>query len=79
MGASQGATGTARAQLAPRQSFVFTETYVLLRPEVLVARAHEKIDAQGRLTDEATRGFIRRLVEALVAWTERIGACRAPS
>src|SRR5438067_8071217 len=45
MGATPGGTGTARAQLALRQSFVFTETYVLLRPEVLVARAHEKIDA----------------------------------
>src|SRR5437870_7672217 len=55
MGATPGGTGTARAQLALRQSFVFTETYALLRPEVLVARAHEKIDADGRVTDEPTR------------------------
>src|SRR2546427_8690289 len=51
MGATPGATGTVRAQLALRQSFVFTETYALLRPELLVARAHERIDAAGRLTD----------------------------
>src|SRR2546427_11679740 len=51
MGATPGGTGTARAQLALRQSFVFTETYALLRPELLVARAHERIDAAGRLTD----------------------------
>ena len=73
IGATPGATGTARAQLALRQSFVFTETYVLLRPEVLVARAHEKIDAAGRVTDEVTRTFIRQLVEALAEWAQRFG------
>jgi chromate reductase len=72
MGATPGGTGTARSQLALRQSFVFTETYVLLQPEVLVPRAHEKVDAAGRLTDEPTRKFIGRLVEALVA-TARVG------
>src|SRR5437667_12053787 len=55
MGATPGATGTARAQLALRQTFVFTETYVLLRPEILVAKANEKIDEQVRLIDEQTR------------------------
>jgi chromate reductase len=74
MGATPGGTGTARAQLALRQSFVFTETYVLLRPEVLVARAHEKIDAQGRVTDEGTRKLVRQLVEALTEWTRRLAS-----
>jgi chromate reductase len=72
MGASPGGMGTARAQLALRQSFVFTDTRAVLRPEVLVARAHEKIDAQGRLTDDTTRGFIRDLLEALAAWVPRV-------
>lgn len=78
MGATPGGTGTARAQLALRQSFVFTETYTLLRPEVLVARAHEKFDAEGRLTDEPTRKFVGQLLEALVRWVERLGG-RRPS
>lgn len=69
MGATPGMTGTARAQLALRQAFLFTETYAVLQPEVLVARAYEKIDAEGRLKDEATRNFIRELLDALVAWT----------
>jgi chromate reductase, NAD(P)H dehydrogenase (quinone) len=77
MGASPGGTGTARAQLALRQSFVFTETYVLLRPEVFVARAQEKIDAEGRLTDAPTRQFIRQQLEALVEWATRGGARRS--
>ena len=58
MGASPGFTGTARAQSQLRQAFVFTNTYALLQPEVLVARAHEKFDAEGRLTDQSTRDFL---------------------
>jgi chromate reductase len=77
MGASPAGTGTARAQLALRQSFVFTDTRVLLRPEVLVARAQEKIDAQGRLTDEPTREFIRQLLEALLDWAPRVARSSA--
>jgi chromate reductase len=72
MGATPGNTGTARAQLQIRQAFVFTETYALLKPEVLVARAHEKFDSQGRLTDEATRERVRELLEALSLWTVRL-------
>lgn len=78
MGGTPGMTGTARAQLALRQAFLFTETYAVLQPEVLVARAHEKIDGQGRLKDEATRNFIRELLESLIAWTLQLrqGAAR---
>lgn len=72
MGATPGMTGTARAQLQLRQSFVFTQTYALLQPEVLVPRAQEKFDAAGRLTDEPTRERIRALLEALAAWTRRL-------
>jgi chromate reductase len=71
MGASPGGVGTARAQLALRQSFVFTDTRALLRPEVMVARVQEKVDAQGRLTDDKTRGFIRDLLMALQVWAAR--------
>ena len=72
MGASPGATGTARAQLQLRQAFVFTQTPAVLAPEVLVARAHEKFDKEGRLTDEPTRGFVRKLLLALQDWTLRL-------
>jgi len=59
MGASPSMTGTARSQTQLRQAFVFTNTYALLQPEVLVARAHEKFDADGRLTDQGTSDFIK--------------------
>lgn len=74
MGASPGGFGTARAQLQLRQAFVFTRTLVLPSPEVLVARAAEKFDAEGRLTDEKTREFVAGLVKALGAWTRRLKA-----
>jgi chromate reductase len=72
-GASPGVTGTARAQSQLRQAFVFTDTPALLQPEILVYRANEKFDAQGRLTDEKTRVFIRKLLDRLADWTRRVG------
>jgi len=73
MGASLGMAGTARAQLQLRQCFVFTRTPALLYPELLVARAAEKFDAEGSLTDEPTRERLRELLGALAEWTLRLG------
>jgi chromate reductase, NAD(P)H dehydrogenase (quinone) len=72
MGASPGGFGTTRAQLQLRQAFCFTRTLPLQQPEVLLARAGDKFDADGRLTDEKTREFVRALLVALAAWTERL-------
>ena len=71
MGATPGKGGTARAQLALRASFVFTQTPVLPGPEVLVAAAHERFAPDGTLKDETIRKFVRGLLERLVVWTER--------
>lgn len=68
MGATPGMTGTARAQSMLRQSLVFTNSPALLQPEVLVARAHEKFDGDGRLTDERTREFLTRYLTKLSEW-----------
>lgn len=70
MGASTGAMGTARAQLALRQTFIFTKSLVLPEPEVYVFRAAERFDEDGALQDQATRDYVRRLVEALARWVE---------
>jgi chromate reductase len=74
MGGSMGMHGTARAQMALRQSFVATETYTMLRPEVYVGGAHQKVDANGRLTDEPTRKQIRKLLDAFAEWIARFSA-----
>lgn len=62
MGATPGTLGTARAQSQLRQAFVFTNTYALLQPEVLIGRAHEKFDADGRLVDQTTREALAALL-----------------
>lgn len=72
LGASPGVTGTARAQSQLRQAFVFTNTPVVPQPEILVYRAHEKFDADGRLTDEKTREFVGKLLHELADWTRRL-------
>jgi chromate reductase len=74
MGATPGQGGTIRAQMQLRQAFVFTQTIALLQPEVLVTRAHEKFDKDGRLIDELTRGFVKKQLEALRDWTLRLRA-----
>ncbi len=72
MGASDGMFGTARAQMQLRQVCVTTNMLPINKPEVLVARAQDKFDANGRLVDETTRRFLRELLEALAAWTRRL-------
>jgi chromate reductase, NAD(P)H dehydrogenase (quinone) len=72
MGASIGMLGTARAQYHLRQSFVFLDMYPLNKPEVLIPFVEQKIDQNGRLTDEKTREKIRELLVALIAWTKRL-------
>ncbi len=78
MGASPGMTGTARAQSQLRQSFVFTSTPAMLQPEVLVARAHEKFDADGRLTDEPTRQHLSLFLERFAGWINRMARVGDP-
>ena len=62
-GASPGLIGTARGQSQLRQAFVFTNTYALLQPELLVGKAHEKFDADGRLVHQATRDFLATFLQ----------------
>ena len=72
MGASPGMMGTARAQYHLRQSFVFLTCFALNQPEVMVPFAQEKVDKDGKLTDQKTREKIGELLEGLVAWTNKL-------
>jgi chromate reductase, NAD(P)H dehydrogenase (quinone) len=73
MGASTGAYGTARAQADLRKVLVYNDALVLQRPEVMVPKAAAAFDAELRLTDEDARGFLRRLLIHLLAWTRLVG------
>jgi chromate reductase, NAD(P)H dehydrogenase (quinone) len=82
MGASPGMTGTARGQSQLRQAFVFTNTYALLQPEVLIGQAHEKFDADGHLVHEATRNFVatflQRFAELIALHAMAAASVRSP-
>ena len=71
MSASTGISGGMRAQLHLRQSFVFTDTPAMLRPEVIVPKAAERFDENGQLTDEATRKFIASFLQDFSRWVRR--------
>jgi chromate reductase len=72
MGASVGTVGTARAQYHLRQTFVFLNLHAIQQPEVLIATASQKFDAEGNLTDERTKQLISQLVQNLVAHTKQM-------
>jgi chromate reductase len=71
LGASPGMTGSARAQSQLRAAFVFTNSYAMPQPEVIVGRAHEKFDEQGQLTDDVTRKFVAMFLERFAGWIDR--------
>jgi chromate reductase len=72
MGASRGMLGTGRAQYHLRQVCVYLNMHPLNRPEVLIAGAPTKFDAEGRLTDEPARTLIGQQLVALAAWTRQL-------
>jgi chromate reductase len=72
MGAATGAGGTMRAQYHLRQSMVFLNMNPVNQPEVMITFAAKKFDDAGNLTDDATRDFIRKLLQSLADWTRRI-------
>jgi chromate reductase len=55
-----------------RQCFVFLTCLALNQPEVMVPFANDKIDKNGKVTDQKTRDKIRELIESLVAWTRKL-------
>jgi len=77
MGASVGTIGTARAQYHLRQMMVFLNMFPVNQPEVMIGNAAKRFDAQGKLTDDATKDFIRQLLQSLMEWTRRIGPSQA--
>ncbi len=71
-GVSVGRFGTLRAQLHLREVCVALGMLVLPKPELYISQAEGKFDAQGRLVDASTRERVRALLEALIAWTQRV-------
>ena len=65
MGATPGGLGTSRAQYQLRQVFIYLNSHLLNRPEVMISAAPSKFDAHGKLIDEPTAENLRKLLFAL--------------
>ncbi len=72
MGATPSLWGTTRAQYHLRQMCVYLNMFPVNKPEVLIAQAASKFDAELRLTDKTTRDTIAQLLVALRDWTRRL-------
>ena len=56
-----------------RQILLHAPSYVMPEPQMLIPYSREKFDVEiGDLTDEQTRQRMRRFLDALVEWTERL-------
>jgi chromate reductase len=56
---------------------VFLNMFPVNQPEVMIGNASERFDAEGNLTDEQTREYVRRLLQNLVEWARLIGVDKA--
>ncbi len=51
---------------------MFLDAHVLNKPEVMVGSVTGKVDVEsGTITDEVTRGFLAKQLEALAAFARR--------
>ncbi len=71
MGATTGISGTANAQRQVREALLFPGAQTLPE-ELLVARAGEKFDESGELTDPEVRAEVRVLLERLESWVAQV-------
>jgi len=67
IGATQGMWGTVRMQMAFLPVFTFLNMNPVLQPEVLIAQAQNKFDANGNLTDEATIEILQKKINNLIS------------
>ena len=72
IGASPGASGTARSQMILRQILLHAPAYVMPEPQILVGSARQRFDEEGNLADEETRERLERFVVALREWSRRM-------
>jgi chromate reductase, NAD(P)H dehydrogenase (quinone) len=68
IGAAAGPLGTGRAQYHLRQNLQGMEAIVMPKPEYFASNNEQKFDADGNLTEEASRKFLRGWLDAYIAF-----------
>jgi chromate reductase, NAD(P)H dehydrogenase (quinone) len=65
---SPGAIGGFGANHHLRQSLVFLDVPTMQQPEAYIGGAAQLFDANGRITNEKTRSFLIKFMDAFAAW-----------
>ena len=68
---SPGAIGGFGANHHLRQSFVFLNVPAMAMPEAYIGNAASLFDDKGALTNESTRDFLQKFMQAFAQWIER--------
>jgi len=68
---SPGAMGGFGANHHLRQSLVFLDVPAMPQPEAYIGGAAKLFDEAGRLTNDSTRDFIAKFMQAFGAWVEK--------
>jgi chromate reductase len=66
--ASPGAIGGFGANHHLRQSLVFLDVPAMQQPEAYLGGADKFFDADGKLTNTDTRGFLKKFMDSFAAW-----------
>ncbi|MEO5559048.1 MAG: NADPH-dependent FMN reductase [Dokdonella sp.] len=69
--ASPGAIGGFGANHHLRQSLVFLDMPALQQPEAYISGVDKLFDEEGRLTNDSTRQFLGKFMQAYAAWLDR--------
>ena len=73
--ASPGPVGGARVQYDMRRSMVFLDALTLNKPEIFIGNCAQRLDDKtGKITDEATIGFIKQQLAAFAKFIVAHGA-----
>ncbi len=68
---SPGLIGGFGANHHLRQSLVFLNMPAMQQPEAYVGGADKLFDASGKITNDGTRGFLTKFMEAYAAWVDK--------
>jgi chromate reductase len=68
---SPGAIGGFGANHHLRQSLVFLDMPALQQPEAYIGHAANLFDAEGHLTNDGSREFLRKFMQAFASWIEK--------
>ncbi len=63
--------GTGRSQYHFRQNLQALQAIVMPKPEIFINHNEDKFDKDGNLTDEETRKYLEKWLEAFVEWVEK--------